>query len=67
MDKFKMIYNILTDICKVALKHKDATLNDDMGGKMMEEFKTAFAEIPASKSISWHVELSQMHVMKIFI
>ncbi len=46
MDKFKMIYNILTDICKVALKHKDATLNDDMGGKMMEEFKTAFAKYP---------------------
>lgn len=41
-----MIYNILADICKVALEHKDATLNDDTGGMMMEEFKTAFAKYP---------------------
>lgn len=41
-----MIYNILTDICKVALKHKDATLNDKACEEMMEEFKTAFVKYP---------------------
>ena len=41
-----MIYNIRTDIGKVALKHKDASLNDNKGGEMMEEFKTAFAKYP---------------------
>lgn len=49
MNKFRMIYNILTDICKVALKHKDATLNDDIGGKMMEEFRIVFAKYPAKE------------------
>ena len=41
-----MIYNILTDVCKVALKHKDATLNDKTCEEMMKEFETALKRYP---------------------